>query len=35
MSDAGSATLVRKINDLLATRITLLVGSIWASDSDD
>ena len=30
MSDAGSATLVRKINDLLATRITLLVGSIWA-----
>jgi hypothetical protein len=30
MSDAGSASAVRKVNDLLATRITLLVGSIWA-----
>lgn len=30
MSDKSLRSLVDKINDVLATRITLLVGSIWA-----
>lgn len=30
MSDKSLGSIVDKINDVLATRITLLVGSIWA-----
>ena len=30
MNDSRRDSPVRKVNDLLATRITLLVGSIWA-----
>ena len=30
MSDASHASLISRINDVLAMRVTLLVGSIWA-----
>jgi len=30
MKETPQETLVSKVNDVLATRITMLVGSIWA-----